>query len=237
MTSEIKTTLISTLPKDLCIDLDDRVRAEATKAFEMVRDHSGLDKRRGRALEGQARFRMMEKGFQEVCETHGGLILENGIIPGSDLKVFQPFMRFGGSGQGVILGLAAISEPKAMPVKNKSRSAGVSLNYNITPRLDFDGLGAKPGDIFALFLIARDRTRGGKIEEIAMGVIDSEYESFLYCEELASYMAGYNDEKDAIVSEDEETAKIKKTGVRLKQAVKAFVPPETETEDDKKIEK
>ncbi len=230
MSIELKSTLINALPKDLCIDLDDRVRAEAIKAFEMVRDHSGLDIKRSRALEGQARFRMMEKGFQEVCEFHGGLILENGIIPGSDLKVFQPFMRFESKGQGIILGLAAMPEPEMLPHKNKSRLAGVSLNYSITPRLDFDGTGPKIGDIFVLFLIARDRTSGGKIEEIAMGVIDSEYENFLHYEELASFMTGYIEKSDVL---EEERPLQGKPGVSLKKAVKKFVPPEEEVESGK----
>ena len=56
-----------TLGKDLLIDLEDRVRAEAVKAFEMIRDHSGLDRKRAREAEGQARFRMWEQGFEEVC--------------------------------------------------------------------------------------------------------------------------------------------------------------------------
>lgn len=233
MTHELKARLISALPKDLCIDLDDRVRAEAIKAFEMVRDHSGLDAKRGRALEGQARFRMMEKGFQEICEIHGGLILENGIIPGGDLKVFQPFMRFEHDGQGVILGLAAMPEPETLPHKNKSRLAGVSLNYCLTPRLDFDGTGPKIGDIFALFLIARDRTKGGKIEEIAVGVIDSEYDKFLHYEELANFMIGYQKNPVPVGDEQVDVFLKSKAGVSLKKTVGRFIPPESEVENDK----
>ena len=67
---------------------------------------------------------MMEQGFEEVCALHGGSLLEGGIIPRTELKVFQPFMRFEVSGKGIILGLAATPEPKAVPLKNKSRLAG-----------------------------------------------------------------------------------------------------------------
>jgi len=38
------------LTKDLLIDLEDRSRAEALKAFEMVRDRSGLTRKRAREL-------------------------------------------------------------------------------------------------------------------------------------------------------------------------------------------
>lgn len=64
-----------------------------------------------------SRFHMMEKGFQEVCELHGGALLDGGIIPGSDFKVFQPFMRFEHEGQGFILGLAAMPEPASFRLK------------------------------------------------------------------------------------------------------------------------
>ena len=68
MTDPIKHRLRLVLHKDLLLDLEDRVRAEAVKAFEMIRDHSGLDKKRAREAEGQARFRMMEQGFEVLCD-------------------------------------------------------------------------------------------------------------------------------------------------------------------------
>ena len=52
----IKNHLRRALHKGLILDLEDRVKAEAVKAFEMIRDHSGLDKKRAREAEGQARF-------------------------------------------------------------------------------------------------------------------------------------------------------------------------------------
>ena len=141
MTNSIKRHLRLALHKDLLLDLEDRARAEAVKAFEMIRDRSGLDRKRSCELEGQARFRMMEQGFEEVCTLHGAHRLEGAVIPRTELKVFQPFMRFEVEWKGVILGLATMPEPKAVPLKNKSRLAGVSLNYDLSPRLDFDGKG------------------------------------------------------------------------------------------------
>jgi hypothetical protein len=71
---------------------------------------------------------------------------------------------------GVILALAAMPDRKTVPVKNKSRLAGVSLNFNLQPRLDFDGKGPKIGDVFAVLLVSRDKDKAGKIEEIAVGI-------------------------------------------------------------------
>ena len=193
MADKIGTYLRRTLHKELVLDLEDRVKAEAVKAFEMIRDHSGLDKKRAREAEGQARFRMMEQGFEEVCALHGGHLLEGSVIPHTELKVFQPFMRFEVDGKGVILGLAAMPEPKTVPFKNKSRLVGVSLNYDLSPRLDLDGKGPKIGDVFGLLLVSRHREKAGQIEEIAVGVVDSQYESYLFYEPLDKFLSGHGD--------------------------------------------
>ncbi len=224
MTEAIKHHLRVALHKDLLLDLEDRVRAEAIKAFEMIRDRSGLDKKRGRELEGQARFRMMEQGFEEVCTLHGGHPLEGGVIPNSELKVFQPFMRFEVNEKGIILGLATMPEPKAVPSKNKSRLAGVSLNYDLSPRLDLDGTGSRIGDIFALLLVSRHREKAGQLEEIAVGVVDSKYESYLFYESLDKFLSGHEDapvDQPTPPSPPEAPAT-----VSLKKGVKPFVPPE-----------
>ena len=165
MTDFIKRRLRTTVSKELLIDLEDRLRAEAVKAFEMVRDRAGLNRKRARELEGQARFRMMEEGFENVCQLHGGRLLDGGVIPNTELKVFQPFMRFEAEGKGIILGLAAMPEPKVVPQKNLSRQAGVTMNYHLSPRLDLDGSGPRVGDIFVLFLVARSREKAGQFRK------------------------------------------------------------------------
>jgi hypothetical protein len=233
MTDSIKRQLGVALRKDLLLDLEDRMRAEAVKAFEMIRDRSGLDKKRARELEGQARFRMMERGFEEVCALHGGRLLDGGVIPTTELKVFQPFMRFEVSGKGIIVGLAAMPAPKSIPLKNKSRIAGVTLNYGLAPRLDLDGTGPKIGDIFAMLLVSRHREKAGKIEEIAVGVIDSKYESYLFYEPLDRFLSGHGDApaRSPTPPIPPEASVV----VSLKKVMKPFVPPEApgrEEEED-----
>ncbi|MDC9823987.1 hypothetical protein PRN20_09585 [Devosia sp. ZB163] len=237
MIESLSPRLHSVLNRDLLLDLEDRERAEALKAFEMVRDGSGLQGKRARELEGQARFRMMEKGFEEVCALHGGQLLDGGVLPDTDLKVFQPFMRFEGDGGGVILGLAAMPDRHLLPGKNKSRLAGVKLNYHLAPRLDFDAGGPKIGDFFALLLVSRDKSRSGVLEEIAIGVVNSEYTAFLFYEPLDQFLRGAGD------ATAPETSPLSPTpadvaGVTLKKKVIPFVPPEAaqqdEGEEDKK---
>lgn len=226
MTDKIKQRLPQAFFKNIFLDLEDRCRAEALKAHEMVRDHSNLDNRRSRELEGQARFRMMEKGFQEVCEIHNGQLLVGGIISKTDLKVFQPFMRFECGDQGIILGLAAIPESKKLPVKNKSRLAGVTLNYHLEPHLDFDGTGPKNGDIFIVFLVSRDRERVGRLEEIAVGAINSKYDQYLYYESLDKYLEGHADKpaSNPVIPSA--------VNVRLKSTIRPFIPPEAPVENE-----
>jgi hypothetical protein len=218
------------LSKELFLDLEDRLSAEALKAFEMIRDHSGLSKKRAREAEGQARFRMMEQGFEDVCKLHGGHLLEGGVIPNTELPVFQPFMRFDANRKGVILGLASMPEAKALPTKNKSRRAGITLNYDLVPRLDFDGKEAKIGDIFVLLLVSRDREKLGKIEEIAVGVIDSKYEHFLFYEPLDKFLS--EDSAHPVSPKPPmPSATAAAPVVQLKKKPTPFVPPEKPAND------
>ena len=232
----IKPRILPHLFKDLLLDLEDRLRAEALKAFEMIRDHSGLNKKRAREAEGQARFRMMEQGFEEVCKLHGGHLLEGGVMPETELPVFQPFMRFEAEEKGIILGLASIPEPSVLPTKNKSRLAGVTINYDLIPRLDFDGKGPKIGDIFVLLLVSRDREKPGKIEEIAVGVIDSAYKSFLFYEPLGKFLSEKSESDTVAPEPPTPPVPLSAPVVSLKKHPTPFVPPEAPANDDKNAE-
>jgi hypothetical protein len=228
MSLDLKSFLRQLLTKNLILDLEDRLKAEAVKAFEMIRDRSGLSKKRARELEGQARFRMMEEGFEAVCQLHGGALLNGGVLPTTELKVFQPFMRFERDGKGLILGLAAMAEPRKVPNKNLSRAAAVSLNYHLSPRFAFDDKGPKLGDIFVMFLVARDRERAGKVEEIAVGVVDSGYSAFLFYEPLDQFLAGVEDGSGHVPPAGEKPA----PNVRLKPVPTPFTPPEAPPKKD-----
>lgn len=226
MENEILNRLVNVLPRDLLLDLTDMAVARAREAHEGVRERFPyLSGKSARGAEGQIRFRIMEQGFQETCEFYGGVLLEGGLIEGSDLRIFQPFMRFGGNGKGVVLGLASMPERGELPAKNMSRRAGTALNYKLTPRLSLDEHDPKPGDIFVLFLVARDPSRSGQIEEIAIGMIDAEYESFLFYESMEKFMTRYAPPDN---SAQEET---QKPLVKLKGNRTAFKPPESLNDD------
>ena len=234
----VRTRFPVAIYQGLIIDLEDRMRGEAHKAHRMIQDHSGLDSRRARALEGLSRFHMMEKGFQEVCELHGGEMLEGGALSENPaLKFYQPFMRFGNEGQGFILSLAAMPEASTLPMKNKSRLAGVTLNYQLSPRLDFDGKGPKVGDIFISLMFSRDRETAGKIEELAIGLISSEYDQFLFYERIDEYLAGDGEVIEPGSPFPTPPSQPSGGAVRLKGNIKPFVPPEaqpSEIEEDGK---
>jgi hypothetical protein len=230
MLDRLKPILVETLPRQLLVDLYDMSVSRALAAFEMIRDHAGLDPKRAREAEGQVRFRMQEKGFHETCELYGGNPLEDGLIPGSDLRVFQPFMRFQGPKLGVILGLASMPERGKIPIKNQSRGAGVTLNYDFPPRLDFDGKGPKASDVFVLFLVARDPNRAGRVEEVAVGLINSEYKDFVFYRAIEEMIGDYAD--DGV--RDEGDAAASAPLVKLKPKTVPFVAPETPQADDDK---
>lgn len=228
MTSPLKTYALKFLTKGLLLDLEDGLRAAGRKAFAVIHDHTTLNRKRAREAEGQIRFRMMEQEFEQLCSTHGGRLLEGGIVPQTDLQVFQPFMRFTVGGRGIILGLATMPEPKAVPAKNKSRLAAVRLNYHLSPRLDLDGHGPKIDDIFVLFLVARDREKAGQLQEVAIGIVDSSYQSFLFYERLDEFLSGFADEapKDPIVPLTPSAP-----AVTLKKIHTPFIPNEVQSEE------
>lgn len=226
---EIKALIVDVLPRDLMIDLLDTAVARARQAHELIRDNTDLTGRGARGLEGQARFRLMEKGFQDTCELHGGLRLEGDVIPDTSLRCYQPFMRFGAGGSGVLLGLASMPGPRELPTKNQSRLAGVTLNYSLIPTLDFDGAGrgAKPGDIFVLLLFARDPSQGGRLLEVAIGVIDAKYEGFVAYETVETFMVAFAPPHSA-----DDDSPMAPSLVTLKRTPKAFKPPEYPEADE-----
>lgn len=235
MQNEILNRLVEILPRDLLLDLVDISAARALAAHETIRDRFPyLNGKNARAAEGQVRFRILEQGFQMVGEQYGGMLLDGGLIEGSDLRIFQPFIRFGSSDKpGIVLGLASMPVRGELPSKNMSRTAGVTLNYKLTPRLPLDERDPKPGDIFVLFLVARDPARAGYIEEIAIGIIDAEYKSFLFYESMETFMARYAP-ADKPVQENGDAVQ-QPPLVRLKGRPVAFKPPES-LENDKENE-
>jgi len=223
--SELNGRIREHLSRDLLIDLFDSVTSRALQAYELIRDNTDLNGRSARGLEGQARFRLMEKGFQDACERHGALRLGNDLIPDSDLRVFQPFMRFGGEGAGVILALASMPAASELPNKNRSREAGVTLNYRLTPRLDLGDMPtAQPGDLFVVLVAARDPARGGRLDEVAIGVIDGSYEAYLAYEPIERFLNGYGSVPPEPDNGGEPPL------VKLKSDRKAFKAPEQSAE-------
>lgn len=224
---DLRAIILETVPKDLWFDLEDRHRAEAFSAHQVVSINLPLNAKRSREAEGQIRFRLQEQGFEEVVQLHGGHLIEDGIMPGTDLKVYQPFARFQGPNLGVILGFAAMAEPKKVPAKNMSRAAGVRLN--IQPGLFETTTSPRPSDIFVLFLTARDRNRAGMIEEIAVGVIGSDYKGFIFYETLEDFLSGYGSQSMTPTPPDGDGGG---ATVSLRTVRKRFIPPEQEPDTE-----
>ncbi len=125
---------------------------------------------------------MQEQSFQRISLSHGSHEMTATVILGTDLKVYQPFMRFAKPEEGhvVILGFAAMPDPKELPPKNLSRRAAASLNYHVQESLDLDGKRPKLGDVNVMLLAARDRENAGMVKEIAERMVDSAYSEFLF---------------------------------------------------------
>ncbi|NYD92380.1 MULTISPECIES: hypothetical protein [Sphingomonas] len=226
---DIRDAILQALPKELLLDLEDRLRAAALKAADVVRTSLPLNAKRSREAEGQIRFRLQEQSYEEVVQQHGGYLLSDGIMWGTDLKVFQPFARFPGPKVGIILGFASMAEPRKIPPKNQSRAAGVTLNISLQPSLLDSDDSPQPTDIFVLFLTARDRHTAGMIEEIAIGVIGSDYKDFIFYASLDDFLRGYETEPvtPGGGGPDDGGAKVK-----LRPTRKLFIPPERQPDTE-----
>ena len=120
-------------------------------------------------------------------------------------------------------------EPKALPSKNKSRLAAVQINCYLTPGM-FDKDGPKMGDVFVLLLISRDRVRAGMIEEMAIGIVDSKYETFLFYKPFSKFMSGVGVGPTPSASPPTPPT----APVTLKRGFTPYVPPESVPDEEKK---
>lgn len=232
MPPELRELLSGALLKQLLTDLLDATHARTLEAYKLIAEHTDLRGRRARGLEGQARFRLLEKSFEDTCNAHGGVAIPDGVLPGTDLRFYQPLFRFGGDGPGIVLGLASMPGAGELPQKNKSRLSGVSLNGHLIPQLLLDESVPREGDIFALFLFARDKGRAGHVEEVAIGIIDGGYNAYVAYEPIHRFLAGY--------APPEPEGSSGEPLVRLKEKPAAYKPPEItdpdSTSDDKVAE-
>lgn len=230
MDNDFMNKLVKALPRGLLLDLYHMTTVRALKAYEIIRDQTDLKGKRARGAEGQIRFRTMEQGFQTINEQHGGVVLEDGVIEGTDLRFYQPFARYAGGNQpGVVLCLASMPQRGELPVKNQSRLAGVSMNFRLTPRLALTEGDPQQGDIFVSFMVARDPARAGQIDEVAIGIISSDYKDFVFYEKIEKFMARYAPADQP--TQDNAPAPAQEL-VKLKRNRKAFMPPEVK--DDEK---
>lgn len=228
MLDRLKKIIGDCLSRDLILDLYDAVSARALAAHEMIRDHADLDEKRARMVVGRVRFPMQERSFEDVCDRHGGSKLDCDVMPGTDLKFFQPFYRFACDEAGVVLGFASMPEKGCLPAENMSRKAGVAINFDLVPRLDFDGTGPKTGDIYVLFLVARDPMRPGQVSEVAIGIVDAEYDSYLFYEAVEEFFAGYAKPPESSPAPTGGEMPL----VRLKASAKPFQAPEKKEPDE-----
>ncbi|WP_343684115.1 hypothetical protein [Asticcacaulis sp.] len=220
------------LPKDLLLDIEDRIRAAAIQARDGVRKQFPMSPKRSRGLEGHARFRLQEEAYEEVVQLHGGRLLTEGVITGTDLKFFQPLARFEGVEVGIVLGFATMPEKGTVPPKNKSRLAGVTLNLHLQPDLFSDDTAPKPTDIFVLFLSARDREHAGLIEEVAIGVIGADYRDYIYYRSLDDFLRGYGSEPQTPNAPTTPTPPSSGNIVKLRSNLTPFTPPEKKPKFD-----
>lgn len=212
--------IVSSVPRDMLIDLADELRGRTARAFQIVSENTDLDHRRKNRAAGMLRFHLNEKGFEDVAHFHGGAPLLNGELPEIELQVHQPYKQFG----NVLLGFATAIEPGCAPAKNKSRVNAAQLNFDFMSNLKVET--PRSSTIFVLMVIYRDPQDPAKVAELGIGVLASDHSHFIFYEKFEAFIVRYAKVAVAESVKSAEPAQETAQIVKLKTAPRRYRPPE-----------
>ncbi|MFV0369015.1 MAG: hypothetical protein ACK5KM_11195, partial [Hyphomicrobiaceae bacterium] len=119
----VKDIIRSDVSKDLLIDIDAEARSTRKAAGEAALG-MGLVGRDALQIAGFGAHKLFENRLTELWAAAGGEVLVGGLIPGTELRNYQPLCRQG----RVILGKASILDPRELPAKNLTRANAATLN-------------------------------------------------------------------------------------------------------------
>jgi len=178
------------IPRDFLIDLLDD-HDTAFRQASLATADLGLEKRRRIRAAGWTRFELLEQGMSNLCDLYGGFALPDGVLPGTELRLFNDCYVFG----DVLLGRASMVEAGSLPKKNLTRSRASTLNrFRQTTFLEPEAsTGAKAPTVFVLILSSRDFSDLSKPGEIAVAVIEDGYNQFSMYQRLEDFIASYDD--------------------------------------------
>lgn len=196
--NQISSLIRKNVNKDFFIDILDggdrafKSSSAATKAL-------GLTPRRRAKASGWLRYELLEQSLSDMTEMHGGIPLLDGVMPGTELRMYNPCYQF----ENVIVSRASISEPGLLPKKNLTRERGTSVNQFQQFPLELRGPLTPKADklIFVLILTARKFGDLSSAEEVAIAVIEDGYTQFSLYEPLETFIAGYNNYENISVIE------------------------------------
>lgn len=174
------------VPKLVLFDLAE-VPAAARKAAASKANELGLKGVPARRSAGFNAHLVSERMMKEVCESWGGIVIEGGVFPGTELTLHQQVYRYG----RVIISRATIHQRKGLPSANVTRRNGAHLNRCVTG--DLFGAEDDPNALIHVLLLTLPDF--GQLEKLAatyIAVVSPSFDSFLLIEEVDDFIAGYD---------------------------------------------
>lgn len=168
----------------------------------------GLSGRNARRSTGFDAHLVMEQRLIELCQSAGGVVIEDRAFPGTELTLHQPLTRYG----RVLLGRATIHERKGLPSANVTRRNGAKLNRCLTGDL-FDPTTDSNAPFHVLLLTLPDFGDLDKIAVTYIAVMSPTFDSTLLLEEIDDFIAGYDEETTDTVVDVADFGLIARRGV------------------------
>lgn len=213
----IKRIIRECVSRDNLIDAADALRATRKTAG----DHSlamGLTGREASQIAGFSAYAIQNKRLPELTLSNGGIVIEGGTFPGTELRTYQPIHRF----RRVLIGVASISDPGETPSRNITRTNGAKVNVLYGSASFLPGLEPNPPTedvIYVLLLTCRDRNDPTKYVETAIAALEPDSSDFIFYEPLDQFILGYG-EKEATRPPDH--GALTPLGLELKKGVAPF---------------
>ena len=208
----IKQAITDSIPREFLLDFYEKTYTTFQKVDNTIRDEYQLKGSDASWASGLLRFINIQADFKLDAPKYEGIDVSKQYVetlPKMD-RIYQPFHLFENkkSGPNVLLGFTSLLKSKQIPKYNLSRQTAIKLNKPIAPNPDlFDS--SVPIDttlanetIYVCLCVVRDNRSPASPAEIALGIIDPSYQTYIYYFLLKEILMIYSD-KDANPAQNE----------------------------------
>ena len=185
---------------------------------------------------GYATHEITEDRLIQMGVVQGGIVIQGSCFPGTQLRNYQVLVEYG----SIVVGKATIAEVGELPTKNLTRANGVTLNRSYAEQLELPSFSqavearvdSSDVPMYVTILTCRDRNNLSGLHEVAVAVIDASFESFIFYDEIDSFIAGYDAASDeGSWATGSVEAPMQPIPLQVRKDVKPFVGGEEKAEE------